>query len=395
MIFTGLALLMLLAAAATVALPLWRGPRTGTSASPDTAAATQHIQLEELERDLAAGSLAQADYQAARHDIQAERGRPETAGTASAVMSAAWRRGSALAAASFILLLAPALYWYYGNWRSGAEGVEQASIPAVEQMVAGLAQRLHTTDGNDLQGWVTLAHSYVVMGRYSDALDAYSHAHALTGDSNPDVLAGYAESITLSDPSQFMDKALPLFEKALQLDPADPQALWYGGLGAFERGDKKLAVQRWQALLQQDPPAEYRQIIEKYIVEAGGTVSAPGKIASIAGISMHVSLAPALSGRVQSGYTLFVFALPQGGAGGPPLAARRFQASALPLDVTLTDQDSPMPGRTLSGQTHVTVIARISVSGTPEQHPGDLMGQAEWDPASGKPLAIVIDTVVR
>ncbi len=395
MIFASLALLMLLVAATAVALPLWRGPRSGTPASPDTADATQHLQLEELERDLAAGSLAQADYQAARRDIQAERGRPEAAGTASAGANTGWRRGSALAAALFILLLAPVLYWYYGNWRAGAEGVEQASVPAVEQMVAGLAQRLHTTDGNDLQGWVMLAHSYVVMGRYSDALDAYSHAHTLAGDSNPDVLAGYAEAITLSDPSQFMDKALPLFEKALQLDPADPQALWYGGLGAFERGDKKLAVQRWRSLLQQDPPAEYRQIIEKYIVEAGGSVSAPGKTAATGGISLHVSLASVLRGRVQSGETLFVFALPQGGAGGPPLAARRFQAGALPLDVTLTDQDSPIPGRTLSGQTHVTVIARISVSGTPEQHPGDLVGQADWDPASGKSLAIVIDTVVR
>jgi cytochrome c-type biogenesis protein CcmH len=395
MIFAGLALLMLLAAVATVALPLWRGPRSGAVAAKDTADVTHRAQLEELERDLAVGVLAEADYQAARRDIQAERARPGTAGPASAGASTGWRRGSALAAALFILLLAPALYWYYGNWRSGAEGVEQASVPAVEQMVEGLAQRLHTTDGNDLQGWVMLAHSYVVMGRYSDALDAYNHAHALSGDNNPDVLAGYGEAITLADPSQFMGKALPLFEKALQLDPANPQALWYGGLGAFEKGDKKLAVQRWQALLQQDPPAEYRQIIEKYIVEAGGSVRAQAGSASAGGISMHVSLAPALSGQVRPDETLFVFALPQGGAGGPPLAARRLQAGALPLDLTLTDQDSPIPGRTLSGQTHVTVMARISVSGTPEQHAGDLVGQADWDPTSGKPLTIIIDTVVK
>ena len=393
MIFAASALLMLLIAAAAVVLPLWRGARATVPA--DAADATHQLQLEELERDLATGVLAKADYQAARRDVQAERVKRDKPGRKARETSKGWRRGSALVAGLCIALLAPALYWYYGNWRAGAEGVEQASVPAVEQMVAGLAERLHSTDGNDLQGWVMLAHSYVVMGRYSDALDAYTHAHALAGDGNPDVLAGYGEAITLADPSQFMDKALPLFEKALQLDPANPQALWYGGLGALEKGDRKLAVQRWQALLQQDPPAEYRQIIEKYIVQAGGSVSANGKSAAVAGIRMHVSLAPALSTQVQPDETLFVFAIPQGGAGGPPLAARRFQAGSLPLDVTLTDQDSPIPGRSLSGQTHVTVMARISRGGTPEQHVGDLVGQTDWDPASGKSLVIVIDTVVK
>ena len=98
---------------------------------------------------------------------------------------------------------------------------------------------------------------------------------------------------------------------------------------------------------------------------------------------------------MKPGETRFVFALPAGAAGGPPLAARRFQAGELPLDVTLTDRDSPIPGRTLSGQAQVVLIARVSVSGTPEQQPGDLVGQTQWDAAGGKPAAIVIDTVVK
>ena len=389
MIFTVLAVLMVLAAAAAVAVPLWRG--AATSAPADTADATHSLQLEELERDLASGALAETDYQAARRDMQAEFTRSD--GEVHATAGKGWRRGSALVALLFVFITAPLLYWKYGSWRTGVEGVEQASVPAVEQMVAGLAERLHSTDGNDLQGWVMLGHSYVVMGRYADALDAFTHAHALAGDGNADVLSGYAEAITLADPSKFMDQALPLFERVLKLDAANPQALWYGGLGAFERGDKKLAVSRWQALLKQDPPAEYRQVIEKYVVAAGGKVTAPGTAAG--GIRIHVSLAPALAAQVKPDETLFVFALPAGGAGGPPLAARRLQAGQLPLDITLTDQDSPIPGRTLSGQAEVMVMARISVSGTPEQHPGDLLGQAQWDAASGKPVTIVIDTQVK
>lgn len=393
MIFAGFALLMLLAAAASVGVPLWRGARA--TASADTADATHRLQLEELEWDLAAGVLAKADHQVARRDMQAEWVTSDKPGRKVREASKGWRRGSALAAALFILLLAPVLYWYYGNWRSGAEGVEQASIPAVEQMVADLSVKLHGTDGDDLEGWVMLGHAYVIMERYPDAVDAYSHAYKLAGDSHAEVLAGYGEAMTLANPDDFMSKAVPLFEKALQLDPANPQALWYGGLGALERGDKHLAVERWQTLLNQDPPVEYRRVIEKYIVDAGGSVGAAVTKAPAVAIHVHVILSPGLQARVQPDETLFVFAVPQGGAGGPPLAARRFQAHSLPLDITLTDQDSPIAGRSLSGQTHVTVMARISLSGTPEQHAGDLVGQADWDPASGKPLNIVIDTVVK
>lgn len=391
MIFTAVALVMLLAAAAAITLPLWRGSR---GAAPAPASDTGELQLEELQRDLASGALAETDYQSARRDLQAEIAR--TAAQAPRQAGTGWRRGSALAAALFVLIAAPLLYWYYGSWRAGVEGVEAASVPAVEQMVADLAERLHTTDGNDLQGWVMLGHSYVVMGRYADALDAFSHAHGLAGDTNADVLAGYAEAITLADPSKFMGQALPLFEKTLKLDPANPQALWYGGLGAYEQGDKPLAVQRWQTLLQQNPPAEYRAVIQKYIAQAGGsTGGTPQQTAATGTIRIHVSLAPALRAQVQPGETLFVFALPVGAAGGPPLAARRFQAQELPLDVTLSDQDSPIPGHTLSGQSQVVLIARISRSGTPQQQPGDLMGQAQWDAANHKPLAIVIDTKIN
>ena len=390
MIFAAMASLMVLVAAAAVAIPLWRGNHHVRSA--DSADVAHGQQLKELEQDLASGALAQADYQAARRDMETEQASSlDITQRAPFSTGKAWHRGSALLAPIFIIILASALYWYYGNWRAGAQGVEKASVPAVEQMVADLSARLHSTDGSDVQGWVMLGHSYVIMGRYPDAVEAYSHARSLTGDKDADVLSGYAEASTLADPSQFMDKTLPLFEKTLELNPANPQALWYGGLGAFERGDKKLAVSRWQALLQQDPPAEYRQVIEKYIVQAGGRPATP----TAGGIRIHVSLAPALEDQVTPDETLFVFALPQGGAGGPPLAARRFKASDLPLDVTLTDQDSVMAGRSLSGQAKVTVLARISTSGTPEQHAGDIVGQADWDKASAKLLTIVIDTPIK
>ncbi|HEV2333073.1 MAG TPA: c-type cytochrome biogenesis protein CcmI, partial [Gammaproteobacteria bacterium] len=345
MIFGAICLLMLAVAVAAVSIPLWRGPRKGAAQS-DPSAATHELQLAELQRDLVVGILAEADYQAALRDLEVELNQPANWLSA----ASGHRRQTALLAGLFVIVAAALLYDYYGSWRSGALGVEQASVPAVEQMVADLAARLHSTDGDDLQGWEMLGHAYVIMERYPDAVDAYSHAYKLTGGSQPDVLAGYAEALTLANPGDFMDKALPLFEKTLQLDPKNAQALWYGGLGAYERGDKPLAVQRWQALLAQDPPAQYRAVISKYIVQADGSVAAAAPVAATGTVlRLHVTLAPALRRQVRPDETLFVFALPEGAAGGPPLAVRRFQAGALPLDVALSDQDAPIPGRSISG----------------------------------------------
>ena len=388
MIFLVLAVAMALVAAAAVAVPLWRGVRPVPS---DAAGTTHAVELEELERDLTTGALSLDDYAAARRDLEAER--PAAADAPQTVQ--AGRKRLAVVAAVVVMAAGTALYWRFGNWRVGVEGVEAASIPAVEQMVAELDARLHGADAGDLQGWEMLGHAYVIMERYPQALDAYTHARKLSGDGDATVLAGYAESMTLADPDAFMDKALPVFEKALELDPHNPQALWYGGLGALQRGDSKLAIARWQALLDQDPPEEYRAVIEKAMRGAGGTPSAARASAAVQ-VTVHVTLAPSLAAKTDPNETLYVFVLPVGGAiTGPPLAVKRLQVRDLPLDVTLTDRDAVVMGRNLTAYGELRVVARISKSGKPEARVGDLMGQGSWSKKAARPLSIVIDTPVQ
>ena len=394
MIFLGIAALMLLAAGLTVALPLWRG-RTAAGASMGKANREVHAsRLRELQEDLENGRLSADDHAAARRDLEKDLAAAAADGPSH---PAAPRRIAAVISVVAVVTAGAALYWRYGSWRVGSEGVEAASTQAVIQMVDDLAARLQTPEGQgDLQGWTMLGHSYMIMGRYADALQAFTHARDLSKDADPQILSSYAEALTLSDPGSFMDKALPIFEQVLKSDPRNVQALWYGGLGALQRGDRSLAVQSWNEVLAQDPPADYRRVIEKAIAAAGGTAEEGGATGSGAtsGVAIHVSLAPALAAKVPPDAIVFVYAQPKGNADGPPLAARRMKVSELPLDLQLGDRDAVLPGRVLSAYVDVMVSARISVSGTATPRAGDLIGRAEWR-KGGKSLDIVIDTILK
>jgi cytochrome c-type biogenesis protein CcmH len=105
-------------------------------------------------------------------------------------------------------------------------------------------------------------------------------------------------------------------------------------------------------------------------------------------IRVHVTLAPALAGQVPANASLFVFV--RSPDGGPPLAARRSDAS-LPQDVDLSAADSMIAGRSLTPGQSVSVIARISASGSPLTRSGDLYGQIDYVAGKSGPRALQID----
>lgn len=401
MTFIVVAIVMTLMAAACVAVPLWRGRVKSSLTATAANQAVYVARIEELERDVAAGRLAAGDFAEARRDLEHELAAnlEEVRRQADRASHARGQRILATIVACLFVAVPLLLYWQLGNWRAGVEGIRQASVDSVEQMVATLATRLHNQDPNDLQGWKMLGHAYLLMGRYADAEDAYGHALKLADGKNAEVLAGYGESVALADPKQFMQLGMPAIEQALVLAPNNPQALWYGGLGALERGDKTLAVSRWQALLAQDPPAEYRAVIEKSIaaIGASATPRVPATGAAAAGsteIHVRVTLAAKLRGKVSPDETLFVFAVAAGQSGGPPLLARRFEVRNLPLEMTLNSADVVVAGQSLNGVRRATVIARIASHGTPTPQPGDLEGQAAWQAGDKGRVNVLIDKVL-
>lgn len=123
----------------------------------------------------------------------------------------------------------------------------------IEGMVDSLAIRLEA-DPSDIDGWLRLSRSYDVLGRPEDATAALAEAAKRAPD-RPDVLQLYARR-QMGDLLERPDIATPLPEEAvstyrrlLEASPGHPEALWFLGLDAANRGQTDQARQYWTELV--------------------------------------------------------------------------------------------------------------------------------------------------
>jgi cytochrome c-type biogenesis protein CcmH len=277
--------------------------------------------------------------------------------------------------------------------------------PQVEQrategarLVAELAARLQR-EPDDVEGWLLLARSYMVLGQYDEGRAAYREAWNRTAEPDNELKVAYAEAQILSDRAALAGDAGRIVEEVLAVEPGNAKALWYGGLVALELGREDLVKTRWARLLELDPPDEIAAMLRQQLAalgEAGagaGASSGSGAAVAPSGptVQLDVSLAEGRSAPPNA--SLFVFASAAGS--GPPIAAIRGSASALPGQFTLSDANAMIPGRSLADFEELTLVARVSASGQPTAQPGDLEGRTVFRPKQGGTVALVIDQVVQ
>lgn len=304
-----------------------------------------------------------------------------------------------------VAALAAGLYAHLSNWDWNASDTQASRTAEVDKLLEQLEQKLKTNP-QDVNGWLLLGRSYTSTAQYARSLDAYQHAYDLTQGKNAEALIGLGEALTLIDQASLQGRAGELFNRALQLAPNHPKALWYGSMAALQAGDLRTGRDRLQLLLAENPPEQLRAVLERQVQDlteqlgdrpgTGGQGASPeAATPATAQRSIHVAvtLAPALASRA-AGMTLFVLARdPQ--APGPPLAVQRHSASELPLTISLSERDAMMPSRTIAKVPRVQVVARLSHSGTPQAQSGDFYGQADYDFANASStLQIVIDQTV-
>ncbi len=143
-----------------------------------------------------------------------------------------------------------------GDMSAAADLSPEKRSAVVRSMVAQLAARLEK-EPNDLEGWKRLAHSYRVLGEMDRALPAYRRAAGLAPN-DAGVQADYARAILDAAPAQerLPEEAIRLYRRVLELNPEQPDALWFVGYAAATASppDKDTALGHWRKLLGLLPP---------------------------------------------------------------------------------------------------------------------------------------------
>ena len=290
MIFALAAALLTALAVAAVLIPVLRRHRRGPTRA-DYDLAVYRDQLRELESDRARSLVSEEQVGAARTEIErrmlgAARARDRApAADASGAAEAAdagpaargvWRRRvAALGLGLCIPALAAGVYASLGTpglpGRPFAEverpAAPSAAVAALDEPVERLAARLES-EPDDLDGWLLLGRSYVVLQRYGEAAHALRQAAALSGG-DPAVLAMLGEAIVWANDGMVVPEAVGVFRQVLDARPQDPAARFHLALALAQAGEVREGYDMWLALAADTPAdAAWRGDLEELIRQA-------------------------------------------------------------------------------------------------------------------------------
>lgn len=318
----------------------------------------------------------------------------------------------------FTVVMSAGLYNHVGspNVPSGRGG---DSLEDMQQVMASLEKRL-AENPEDIKGWQMLARSNMSLQRFDAAVTAHERVMELEDGRNAQTLVDLALAILSRDNSAIVGRPAALIDSALAMDPNNPGALFYSGIAAANNGDTDLAAERWEILLGLNPPAEIRAILAQRVAEwrgepvaaidsgalpadhppvepAAEATEATSQQAPEADPDAVVTARVALSqGAIESiGVDANVFVIARDPAQpSPPIAVSRIRVSELPAVVSLSDAQSMVAGRDLSGFEEFELLARVSLSGSPAASSGDWFGSLIVRPEDGGSVYLSIDQQV-
>ncbi len=300
-------------------------------------------------------------------------------------------RLTALLMAVIVLVVGLSTTLYY---RIGHPGVPSGpgSMPDVGEMVLSLAGRLEDNP-DDVKGWLMLGRSYQTLQRYDEAVAAFEKALALEQGQNAQTLVALAIVLMERQDGEMPDRSATLFENALALDPNNPNALFYAGGAAAQRGNKALAADRWEMLLGLNAPAEIQELLQRMISEWRG-LPPPVLQNEIqqdsAIVSINLSISSDAISALPADATVYVIARDPAQP-SPPIAVTPRRLSELPMVVSLSDRDAMIPSRLLSGFSELEIVARASVSGNPIAQSGDWSGSLFIDVSATRSVDLIIN----
>jgi len=117
----------------------------------------------------------------------------------------------------------------------------------INQMVERLANRLKDNP-SDHAGWARLANAYKVQGKLDEAAQAYAKTGPLL-DTDVNLITQYADLLATRAKGDFKGQPMTLLNKALSIDPKQPNALMMAAQAAFQAQDYAKAIGHWETVL--------------------------------------------------------------------------------------------------------------------------------------------------
>ena len=236
-------------------------------------------QLQEIDRDRAAGLIGEAEAEAARLEVSrrllaaADRETPAVFDAASP-RNLRRRRTAALAALIILPLGPPSLYIALGSpGLSGEPALARVTSPQGNESVAALVGQVEAhlaRNPNDGSGWEVLAPVYMRLGRFDDAVAARRKSLALNG-ATATRESDLGEALATAADGVVTAEAKGLFERAVARDPHEAKARYFLGLAAEQDGKADAAAAIWRALLADAPPgAQWVEFVRGALARVGG-----------------------------------------------------------------------------------------------------------------------------
>lgn len=258
LIFASMTVVAILA----VLWPLGRGSRAVRGGSD---LVVYKDQLQEIDRDRAAGLIGEAEAEAARLEVSrrllaaadAAESEPRTASAATAAHPLRRRRAAALAALVILPFGPPSLYMMLGSPNlPGEPAFARVKTAQGRESIASLVSKVEAhlaRNPNDGAGWEVIAPVYIRLGRFDDAVAARRKSLALNGDTATRE-ADLGEALAAAANGVVTAEAKDAFERAVALDPHEAKARYFLGLAAKQDGRNAEAASIWRSLLVDAPP---------------------------------------------------------------------------------------------------------------------------------------------
>jgi cytochrome c-type biogenesis protein CcmH len=436
--FWALTSMMLLLAIGLLVFPLLKAGQRASVAYKESNLKINDDKIEELNQDLAEGRIDQDFYKLAREELDRELLLDipaENRDTAAQHYVGTAKRHPLLAllVAIFVPMLALLLYLDLGMHAASdesfvAEQKQTEQVPSIEEMAVRLEQKIEQ-NGGTVEDWTMLGRAHKYLGKNVLAEKAFEVALE-QDENNAQLMLELAEVVALNNDRKFTEKSRALVLKAYELEPDNPNALWFVGVAEYQAGNYHEAISHLVTLL---PAAAGEEDVMKSIVtivarsreqliaageempeleellgikemmraesaEAEPAVAVqPGASAAAPAAGRRLQVAVDVSDDIRqkfsAGDSVFVYAK---ASQGPrmPLAVQRMTLADLPATVVLDDSMAMVAGMSISAFDELVISARISRSGSAIAQSGDYIGEKHVDKSMEAALSISIDAEV-